>query len=310
MRIAITGSSGLIGSALVAVFARSGHTITRVVRSAAARDPHHRTVVWDPSTGVIDPAGLDAHDAVIHLAGADIAAGRWTPQRKRLIRDSRIRGTHLLCNTLASLKHKPRVLLSASGVGYYGNHEPDDRVDESSPRGIGFLADLTRDWEQATTPAQAASIRVVHTRFGIVLSPRGGALAKMLPAFRMGLGGTIGSGRQMMSWIAVDDVPAVMLHIIAHEALSGPVNVVSPHAVSNSEFTRTLGRVLGRPTLLPLPGFAARLMFGEMADALLLGGACVIPRRLEESGFRFAYPRLEQALQHLLQPTTAGHLAS
>ena len=304
MRIAITGSSGLIGSALIARFAQDGHAITRVVRGAGVRDPRHRTVVWDPAAGAIDCAGLEAHDAVVHLAGEDIAAGRWTRARKQVIRESRIRGTRLLCETLAGLAHKPRVLITASGVGYYGAHEPDESVDETSARGAGFLADLVRDWEQATTPAKAAGIRVVHTRFGIVLSPRGGALAKMLPVFRMGLGGKVGSGRQVMSWIALDDVPSVMLHVIEHDSLSGPVNVVSPHAVTNAEFTRILGQVLGRPAILPLPGFAARLLFGEMADALLLGGARVIPRQLEHTGYRFAYPRLEQALQHLLNPPT------
>jgi uncharacterized protein (TIGR01777 family) len=309
MRIAMTGSSGLIGSALMTRFEQDGHAITRVVRGAGVRDPRHRTVVWDPAAGAIDRAGLEAHDAVVHLAGEDIAAGRWTQARKQVIRESRIRGTLLLCETLAGLAHKPRVLITASGVGYYGNHEPDDRVDETSPRGAGFLADLVRDWEQATTPAKAAGIRVVHTRFGIVLSPRGGALAKMLPVFRMGLGGKVGSGRQAMSWIALDDVPSVMLHLIEHDSLSGPVNVVSPHVVTNAEFTRILGQALGRPAILPLPGFAARLLFGEMADALLLGGARVIPKRLEDTGYRFAYPRLDQALSHLLSPPT-GHRAS
>ena len=304
MRIAMTGSSGLIGSALIARFGQDGHAVTRVVRGAGVRDPRHRTVVWDPAAGAIDRAGLEAHDAVVHLAGEDIAAGRWTRARKQVIRESRIRGTRLLCETLAGLAHKPRVLITASGVGYYGTHEPDECVDETSPRGAGFLSDLVRDWEQATTPAKAAGIRVVHTRFGIVLSPRGGALAKMLPVFRMGMGGKVGSGRQVMSWIALDDVPSVMLHVIEHDSLSGPVNVVSPHAVTNAEFTRILGQIIGRPAILPLPGFAARLLFGEMADALLLGGARVIPRQLEHTGYRFAYPRLEQALQHLLNPPT------
>ena len=307
MRIAITGSSGLIGSALTTRFGRDGHAVTRVVRRTSLRDPDHGTVAWDPAAGVIAPAGLEAFDAVIHLAGEDIAAGRWTSRRKQRIRDSRIRGTRLLSETLAGLAHKPRVLISASGVGFYGHHEPDDPVDEASPRGRGFLADLARDWEQAAAPAVAAGIRVVHTRFGIVLSPRGGALAKMLPPFRMGLGGQVGNGRQVMSWIALDDVLSVMSHAIAHDSLSGPVNVVSPNPVTNAEFTRLLAQALGRPAVLPLPAFAARLLFGEMADALLLGGARVIPRRLEDTGFRFAYPRLEQALQHLLKPTPPGH---
>jgi uncharacterized protein (TIGR01777 family) len=302
MRIAITGSSGLIGSALLARFDRDGHAVTRVVRGASARDSSHRAVAWNPDSGMIDSAGLDGHDAVVHLAGEDIAAGRWTPARKHVIRESRIHGTRLLCETLASLAHRPRVLITASGVGYYGNHEPDHPVDETSPRGVGFLADLVRDWEQATSSAQAAGIRVVQVRFGIVLSPRGGALAKMLPPFKLGLGGKVGNGRQVMSWIAIDDVPSIVLHVIEHPGISGPVNVVTPHAVTNAEFTHALGRVLGRPTILPLPAFAARLLFGEMADALLLGGARVRPERLEDSGYRFAYPQLPQALEHLLKP--------
>jgi uncharacterized protein (TIGR01777 family) len=301
VRIAITGSSGLIGSALVARFPDDGHAVTRVVRSTSVRDPRHRTVVWNPTSGVIDSAALEGHDAVVHLAGEDIAAGRWTPARKHVIRESRIHGTRLLSEALASLAQKPRVLITASGIGYYGNHEPNERVNDTSPRGNGFLADLVRDWEQATAPAKAAGIRVVHTRFGIVLSPRGGALAKMLPPFKMGIGGQVGSGQQVMSWIALDDVPSVMLHIIAQESISGPVNVVSPHPVTNAEFTRVLGKVLGRPTIFPLPSFAVRLLFGEMGEALLLGGAHIVPKRLEESGFHFAYPHMEHALRHLLR---------
>lgn len=301
MRIAITGSSGLIGSALLARFEQEGHAVTRLVRATGVRDPRRRTAVWIPPSGMIDRTGLEAHDVVVHLAGEDIAGGRWTPARKQTIRESRIHGTRLLCETLATLTQKPRVLITASGIGYYGNHQPDHRLDESSPRGTGFLADLVRDWEQATTVAATAGIRVVHTRFGIVLSPRGGALSKMLLPFKLGLGGKVGSGRQVMSWVALDDVSSVMLHIIEHQTLSGPVNVVSPNAVTNADFTRALGRALARPTMLPLPAFAARLLFGEMADALLLGGARVLPKRLEDSAYHFAYPRVEQALAHLLQ---------
>jgi uncharacterized protein (TIGR01777 family) len=300
----------LIGSALVARFSDDAHTVTRVVRGSSVRNPRHRTVVWNPTSGVIDSEGLEGHDVVIHLAGEDIAAGRWTQARKYTVRESRIHGTRLLCETLAGLSQRPRVLVTASGVGYYGNHDPDHRVDETSPRGDGFLADLVRDWEQAAASALAAGIRVVHTRFGIVLSPNGGALAKMLPVFKVGLGGKIGSGKQVMSWIALDDLPSAMLHVIAHESLSGPVNVVSPRPVTNAEFSRVLGRVLGRPAILPVPGFAVRLLFGEMADALLLGGAHVIPHRLRETAFRFAYPDLEQALVHLLHAPTIAPVAA
>jgi len=300
VRIAITGSSGLIGSALVERLDAHGHAVTRVVRHSGVRDSRHRTVMWTPLAGAIDREGLEGHDAVVHLAGEDIAGGRWTASRKQVLVESRVHGTRLLSDTLAGLAHKPRVLLTASGIGYYGLHEPDERVDETSGRGAGFLADLARDWEQATAPAKTAGIRVVHTRFGIVLSPAGGALAKMLPVFRWGLGGTVGSGRQVMSWVALDDVSAALFHILGHETLAGPVNVVSPNPVSNAEFTRTLGRVLGRPTVLPFPGFAARLVFVEMADALFLGGARVTPLRLQESGFRFRYEHLEPALRQML----------
>jgi uncharacterized protein (TIGR01777 family) len=292
---------------LVARFDREGHDVTRVVRGGSARDTSHRAVAWNPDSGMIDSAGLDGHNSVVHLAGEDIAAGRWTPARKHVIRESRIHGTRILCETLVSLAQKPRVLITASGVGYYGNHEPDHPVDETSPRGAGFLADLVRDWEQATAPARTAGIRVVYVRFGIVLSPRGGALAKMLPPFRTGLGGKVGNGRQVMSWIAIDDVPSIVLHVIEHDGISGPVNVVTPHAVTNAEFTHALGRVLGRPTVLPLPAFAARLLFGEMADALLLGGARVLPKRLEDSGYCFAHPHVAGALEHLLKRSHGPH---
>jgi uncharacterized protein (TIGR01777 family) len=299
-RIAISGSSGMIGAALVGALSQAGHSITRIVRDARADDPNGRVVKWDPANGRIDRAGLEDHDAVVHLAGENIAAGRWTDRRKATIRESRIRSTALLADTLASLSKPPRLLLTASAIGYYGNREPHETVDETSAPGAGFLSDLCRDWERAAAPAQAAGIRVVHTRFGIVLSPRGGALAQMLPIFKLGIGGKVGSGRQIMSWISLAEIPSVVLHLIEKHNLSGPINCVTPNPVSNAEFTRTLGRALGRPTIAPLPAFAARIMFGEMADELLLGGVRVHPRRLSESGYTFRYPDLERALQNLL----------
>lgn len=300
MRIAITGSTGMIGTALTTWLSQAGHSITRIVR-----DPHfpasdHPVVIWEPKEGRIDTSALEDHDAVIHLAGENIAAGRWTDKRKDLIRESRVRGTSLFCETLAGLNRPPRTLLSASAIGYYGNRNPDETLDESSTSGSGFLAEVCREWEHATAPAQTAGIRVVQMRFGIVLSPHGGALARMLPIFKLGLGGKVGSGKQIMSWIALDEVPAAVSHALSRDALSGPVNFVSPNPVSNAEFTRILGQVLARPTIFPLPTLAARLMFGEMADELLLGGARVVPRRLQESRYSFAHPDLEQALKQML----------
>jgi len=299
MRIAITGSTGLIGTALVEWFSKNGHSITRIVRDSHPSGAN-RCVVWDPNQRRIDAAALEGHDVVIHLAGESIASGRWTAERKARIRDSRIQGTSLISETLAKLSHRPRVLLSASAIGYYGNRDPNETLDESSKPGSGFLAEVCSQWEQATAPAQAAGIRVVNMRFGIVLSSRGGALAKMLPPFKLGVGGKIGSGNQIMSWIALDEIPTAVSHLIANEALSGPVNFVSPNPVSNAEFTRVLGRVLSRPTIFPVPALAAKIMFGEMADELLLGGARVIPKKLQESGYKFTYPNLEQALKQVL----------
>lgn len=302
MRIAITGSSGLIGSTLVAGLSQAGHAITRVVRKqspSAANDVPQ--VLWDPAGGQIDAAGFEGHDAVIHLAGANIADARWTDEFKRHIRESRVQGTAVLSEALAQLARPPRVLLSASAVGYYGSRSPDERVDESSPPGDSFLARVCDEWEQAAAPARRAGIRVVPMRFGTVLAPHGGALAKMLPVFRRGLGGKVGSGRQMMSWIAMDDIVPAVLHVLSRDDFDGPVNFVSPNPVSNAQFTRALGHALGRPTLIGMPALAARLLFGEMADELLLAGAAVVPKRLLDSGYTFRSPDLEPALVRMLR---------
>lgn len=212
-----------------------------------------------------------------------------------------MRGTSLLCEALARLKQPPRVLLSASAIGYYGNRDPGETIDEGSGAGSGFLADVCTAWEEATRPAEDAGIRVVHMRFGMILAPDGGALGKMLPAFRLGLGGRIGSGKQMMSWIALDDIPRAMLHTVAHPDLAGPVNFVAPKPVSNTLFTKALGEALGRPTVMPLPAFAMKGLFGEMAEELLLGGAKVVPRKLLDAGYRFSYPEIGPALHHLIR---------
>lgn len=292
-RVVVSGASGLIGSALVDVLASRGHRVVRLVRRPAAGGGAE--IAWDAARGVVDSDALEGADAVIHLAGKNIA-GRWTAAVKREILESRTAGTRLLASALAALRRPPGVLVSASAVGYYGDRG-DRTVTEDSPPGTGFLPDVAKAWEAAAQPAVEAGIRVVHPRIGIVLSARGGALAQMLPPFRLGLGGVIGSGRQHMSWIALDDVVAALEHLAFGSALSGPVNAVAPHPVTNREFAATLGRVLRRPTVLPLPAFMVRLLFGEMGQALLLEGARVLPTRLEASGFRFRYPRLEEALR-------------
>lgn len=293
LRFVVSGASGLVGSALTERLTRQGHRVDRLVRRPSA--PGAAGIAWDPAKGTIDREALEGADVVVHLAGESVATS-WTVARKRVIRESRVAGTGLLASTLADLRCPPRVLVSASAIGYYGDRG-EKTVTEDSPPGTGFLADTARAWEAAAEPALEAGIRVVHPRIGMVLSAKGGALAKMLTPFRLGVGGVVGTGRQQMSWIALDDLVGVLQHLAVTDELSGPVNAVAPHPVTNREFTATLGRVLGRPTLVPLPAFMVRLLFGEMGQALLLDGARVLPTRLEASGFRFRYPRLEEALR-------------
>jgi hypothetical protein len=297
MNILVTGSSGLVGAALVPFLTTSGHQVTRLVRSKPR--PGAAEVPWDPAHHSIAVPGLEGLDAVVHLAGENIASGRWTAAKKARIRDSRVQGTRLLCEALAQLARPPKVLVSASAIGYYGNRG-DHILQETSRAGTDFLAQVCREWEAATAPAMHCGMRVVNLRLGVVLSPAGGALAKMLVPFKLGVGGVIGSGAQYMSWIALDDTIGAIDHALHTEALSGPVNAVAPHPVTNRVFTKTLGRVLVRPTLVPLPAFAARLAFGEMADALLLASARVVPTQLQESGYDFRHAELEGALRHLL----------
>ena len=297
MIVAITGASGLVGMALVDALQADGHVVRRLVRHPA-RD-EEREIRWDPAAGTIEAAKLSDVDAIVHLAGENLAAHRWTEAAKARIRDSRIKGTRLLCETLAGLATKPSVLVSASAVGYYGDRG-DKPVDESSPPGRGFLAELCQQWEAETNAARDADIRVVNLRLGVVLSPDGGALAKMLTPFKLGVGGVLGSGRQYLSWIALDDVVRAIQFALAAAAICGPVNAVTPQPVTNREFTKTLGQVLGRPTIFPLPAFAARLVFGEMADEMLLGGVRVEPQALRSAGFEFRYPELEPALRSMV----------
>lgn len=293
----MTGSSGLVGSALVSRLDACGHEVRRLVRGDGPAGEGQ--VSWNPVKGTIDEAGLEYLDAVVHLAGENIASGRWTAAKKKKIRDSRVEGTRLLSEALARLEEPPGVLLSASAVGYYGNRGEESLTEECSP-GRGFLAEVCQEWEGATRSAEEAGVRVVHLRLGAVLSPIGGALERMLKPFQMGAGGKIGKGTQYMSWITIDDAVDAVQHSLLCEDLEGPVNVVAPSAVTNREFTKTLGRVLSRPTPMSMPAFAARLAFGELADEILLASAKVVPKRLVESGYQFRSPELEGALRHLL----------
>jgi hypothetical protein len=283
---------------VVTSLSAAGHEVVRLVRRAPA--PGEKAVRWDPEKGEIDAAGLEGLDAVVHLAGENIASGRWNAARKAAIRASRVNGTRLLCDALAGLARPPKTLVCASAIGYYGDRVADVLTEESPP-GAGFLPDVCREWEAAAEAAMRKGVRVVVLRIGVVLSPNGGALSRMLPLFRIGLGGVIGSGRQYVSWVALDDLPLIILHALQCGDLSGPVNAVAPRPVTNREFTEALGKVLSRPTPLPVPAFALRLAVGgEMADALLLASARVVPRRLEETGYPFRFPELPAALRHLL----------
>lgn len=295
MRVAVTGSSGLIGSALLAGLRAAGHTPVAVVRGGAAPGD----ITWDPRAGTIDPQAFVGVDAVVHLAGAGIGDRRWTDDYKREIHDSRTRSTNLISEALASIDGGPRILLSGSAIGIYGSRG-DEVLDESSAPGSGFLAQVCLDWEAATAVAAAAGVRVAHLRTGIVLSPRGGALKKQLPLFKFGLGGRFGSGRQWQSWISIDDEVAAIMYLLEHD-VAGPVNLTAPNPVTNAEFTRTLAAVLHRPAVVPVPSFGPKLLLGgELAQNLLFDGQRVVPKVLLDGGFAFATPDLEGALRSLL----------
>jgi len=294
MNVLISGATGLIGSALIAELEAGGHTVTRLSRSQTEAD----TIRWDPSAGTID-GDLEGTEAVVHLAGESIAEGRWNPQKKRRILDSRVQGTRLLAESIAALPAPPKVMVSTSAVGYYGDRGDEVLTEESAP-GTDFLAGVCQEWEAAAEPARRAGIRVVYPRLGIVLSPEGGALGTTLPIFKLGGGGKIGSGRQWWSWVTLDDVVGSIVHALTDESVEGPVNVGSPNPMTNAEYTKVLGKVLGRPTVLPLPAPAARIMLGEVADALLLASQRMQPAKLKTTGYTFRYPQLEGALRHLL----------
>lgn len=295
MKILISGSSGLIGSAVAEALAAESHELFRLVRAA----PRGETdIQWNPDEGLLAPAALEGFDAVIHLAGENIA-GRWTAAKKQRIRDSRLKGTRLLCKTLAKLARPPRVVLSASAVGFYGNRGDEVLTERSAP-GNSFLSKLCTEWEAAADYADVNETRVVKLRLGVVLSRKGGALKKMLLPFKLGAGGIIGDGNQYWSWISIDDVVGAFRHALENEAVRGAVNVVSPHPATNRDFTKSLGKALHRPTIFPMPAFAAKLVFGEMADELFLSSARVQPARLLETGYQFQHPDLETAFKHLL----------
>jgi uncharacterized protein (TIGR01777 family) len=296
LTVLVTGASGMIGTQLCAFLSTGGHTVLRAVRG---RPKSADEVSWDVERGLEPNPRLEGLDAVVHLAGENVAGGRWSDARKQRIMDSRRVGTRRLCESLVRLKTPPRAFIGASGINYYGDNGAET-VDERSPRGAGFLGDVCVGWEEGTEPAREAGIRTVNLRIGVVFSAADGALKQMLPPFRAGVGGVIGDGRQYMSWIGLDDLLAAMLHVIRREDISGPVNAVSPSAVTNAEMTRTLGHVLGRPTILPVPAAALRLALGEMADEMLLSSVRAAPTRLLESGFEFGWGELEPALRHTL----------
>lgn len=300
-RVAITGTSGMIGTTLSRVLSTGGHAPLAIVRSAS--DPPaaaHGTIGWDIEARSMDAAALEDLDAVVHLAGESIAGGRWTPDKKRRILDSRVDGTRLLARTLAGLERPPPVLVCASAIGVYGDRG-DRRLDETASPGDGFLSEVVQAWEDAAEDARAAGIRVVHLRLGIVLWPGGGALERLLVPLRLGIGGRLGSGRQVWSWITLDDVVGAILHVIGTGSISGPVNVASPNPVRNAEFIDVAARVLNRPAVLPAPAVALRAALGrEAAEELLLSSAHVVPAVLERTGYEFSDPVLEPALRHQL----------
>ena len=294
MNVLISGATGMIGSALTRELEDGGNSITRLTRSPKGAGD----IRWDPDAGTID-GSLEGHDAVVHLAGESIAEGRWTPSRREGIMQSRKKGTRLLAQSVAGLASPPGVMVSASAVGYYGDRGNEVLREDSSP-GSDFLAEVCKAWEAAADPAREAGIRVVHPRFGIVLSPEGGALGTTLPLFKLGLGGRLGSGRQWWSWVALDDVVGAIVHGLTNDSVEGPVNVGSPNPMPNAEYTKVLGKVLNRPTFFAAPAPALRIAIGGMADALLLASQRMQPAKLQETGYRFRYPELEEALRHLL----------
>ena len=296
VKILVTGSTGLIGSNLREFLTKRGnHVLSMVRRKPSGTDE----IQWNPAAGTLDQSSMEGLDAIVHLAGENIASGRWTEERKHRIRTSRLQGTQLLAQSLTRLENPPKVLISVSAIGYYGNRGTE-LLDENSSPGTGFLPELCREWEAAASMAMAKNIRVVIPRLGMVLSSAGGALPRMLTPFRYGVGGRIGSGRQFMSWIAIEDLIGIIDHAIHCDSLNGPLNAVSPNPLTNSDFSKIIGKVLSRPSIFPVPAFILRLAFGQMAEEVLIAGARVASGKLSESGYLFLYPELEGALRHIL----------
>ena len=296
MRVLVSGSSGLIGSALVARLRTEGHDVVRLVRRAASgRDE----VRWDPTAGALDPADLGLVDGIVHLAGEGIGEKRWSPQQKQRILDSRVKGTRLLAEVAAALDPKP-VFVCGSAVGYYGLRG-DEILTEESSAGSGFLAELVQQWEAQTLAAEQAGIRTVHVRTGIIISPRGGAFGRLLPFLKLGIGGKLGRGDQWWSWISLEDEVRLLLHALTTPTLSGPVNATAPQPATNAEIVRVAGKVLGRPTVLPVPKFALSIaMGGELTEQVILAGQRALPKVAEASGFTFSHPDVESALRAVL----------
>ena len=300
MRIAITGATGMIGNRLTAFLLAQGHQIAVITRRDTYHHPEASVIEWDPELNYLEIGQLEGFDGIIHLAGANVGE-KWTPEYKKKILDSRVNSTKLLCESILKLANKPKLLICASAIGFYGNHPPQEVLDETSPPGEGFLADVCCQWEKGTDILLPTGIRIVQMRLGVVLSKSGGALGKMWLPFQLGLGGIIGNGRQMMSWVALDEILFCVDHIIKHGKIKGAVNVVSPKPVSNAIFTKILSQVMHRPAFLPVPAFMVRFLFGEMGQSLLLEWAQVTPRRLQESGYKFRFANLEDALKRAIQ---------
>jgi len=297
MKIAISGASGLLGSEVSEYLLKKGHTVVRLVRKKPISEDE---IHWNPISGVIDKEKLENINAVINFSGVNIGLGRWTIKRKKMLSDSRIDSTRLLAETIAQLKNPPQTFLSSSAVGYYGD-SGSTLLNEGAESGKGFLSDLCVKWEKATDSAMRAGIRVIQMRTGVVLSSKGGALKKMLPAFSMGVGGKLGSGTQYFSWISIDDFVRAVYHLLISDSIQAPVNINSPEVATNYEFTKILGKVLNRPTILPVPGFVLKTLLGQVAEELLLSSSYAVPQILLGSGFEFKYPRLEDALRFILE---------
>ena len=299
MKVAISGASGLIGRTLKEHFLKNDHQVSEISRHRRIFN-NKQTILWNLKENSIDAQALEGHDVIFHLAGANISSQKWSKAYKKEILQSRVNSTKLLVHTIKDLNKRPKIFFSASAVGYYGNHDPLVSLNAHSGGGHGFLAQVCQEWENASADLILYGVRLIHMRFGVVLSNRGGALTKMLPVFCCGLGGHLGSGNQKMSWIAIDEIPRIIDYIIDHEQISGPVNFVSPNPVTNKQFTKTLGKVIYRPTILPVPAFMINFLFGQMGKELLLDGAHVVPQVLLNAGYQYQYADLENALRNNL----------